>query len=94
MNSQPGLNDVPARISAGARRALSARFPHLQVQAEKLASTDDEFLSLCVDYAAIVELVQSSGDKDANRRNELSGLKASLELEILERLSRSMPTHS
>jgi len=65
------------------------RFPHLREELASKALEDEVFLSLCHEYSSLVRTVKSSGAEHSADREELTILKDALELEILERLSRS-----
>ena len=65
------------------------RFPHLGDQIVARAAADVNFLSLCDDYSSLVTTLASVEGGTGENREELMSLKASLEVEILERLTRS-----
>ena len=65
------------------------RFPHLREELASKALEDEVFLSLCHEYSSLVRTVKLVGAEHSRDREELTTLKDALELEILERLSRS-----
>jgi hypothetical protein len=76
-------------ISAEASQVVVHRFPHLGDQIVARALADVNFLSLCDDYSSLVATLASVEGGTGENREELMSLKASLEVEILERLTRS-----
>jgi hypothetical protein len=77
-------------ISTEVPQVAVHRFPHLGEQILARAVADVNFLSLCDDYSSLVSALASVEGGTGENRQELMSLKASLEVEILERLSRSL----
>jgi hypothetical protein len=77
-------------ISAEVPQVVVHRFPHLGDQIVARALADVNFLSLCDDYSSLVTTLASVEGGTGENREELMSLKASLEVEILERLTRSL----
>jgi hypothetical protein len=77
-------------ISTEVPQIVVHRFPHLGDQIVARAAVDVNFLSLCGDYSALVTTLASVQCGAGENREELMSLKASLEVEILERLTRSL----
>jgi hypothetical protein len=77
-------------ISTEVPRVVVQRFPHLGDQIVARAVADVNFLSLCDDYSSLVSALESVEGRTGANRDELMSLKASLEVEILERLTRSL----
>jgi hypothetical protein len=76
-------------ISAEVSQVVVHRFPHLGEQIMARALVDVNFLSLCDDYSSLVSTLASAEGGTGESREELMSLKASLEVDILERLTRS-----
>ena len=79
---------MPALLTKSVPQAVVTRFPHLRDRLASRVEGDEEFLNLCEDYAAVVVSLKRLVGKDSDGREELVCLKNSLEVEILERLSR------
>ena len=79
----------PMMLPIATPETVIQRFPHLREKLVTKAFEDEEFLALCDDYASLVRMLKSLEMKDSAQRDELTLLKGALELEILERLSRS-----
>jgi hypothetical protein len=77
-------------ISTEVPQIVVHRFPHLGDQIVARAAADVNFLSLCGDYSALVITLASVKGDTGENREELMSLKTSLEVEILERLTRSL----
>jgi hypothetical protein len=77
-------------ISTEVPQVVVRRFPHLGDQIVARAVADVSFLSLCDDYSSLVTTLASLEGGAGESREELMSLKASLEVEILERLTRSL----
>jgi hypothetical protein len=77
-------------ISTEVPQVVVHRFPHLGDQIVARAAADVNFLWLCGDYSALVTTLASVEGGTGENREELMSLKASLEVEILERLTRSL----
>ena len=69
--------------------AVIQRFSHLRDKLVKKVVEDVEFLYLCDDYSSVVRSLNLPENKGSAQREEVTILKGELELEILERLSRS-----
>lgn len=78
---------MPAPLIRTVPDAVINRFPHLR---DRLLSkvADEEFSSLCSDYASVVTILEGMSCKSGGDWDELTALKSSLEVEILERLSQ------
>ncbi len=71
------------------QNSLAQRFPHLRHEIRLLAKRDSSFGQLNEDYKLLLRsLVQIDPEAEADRE-EMLGLKTSLEVEALERLSQS-----
>ncbi|RLA42496.1 MAG: hypothetical protein DRQ97_13935 [Gammaproteobacteria bacterium] len=82
-------HQMPEVLPVAITEAVARRFPHLSDKLLTKADEDGEFLSLCGDYASLVRTLNSLGEEESVHRDDLTMLKSALELEILERLSRS-----
>jgi hypothetical protein len=82
-------HQMPEVLPIAITDAVALRFPHLSDKLLAKADEDGEFLSLCGDYASLVRTLNSLGEEESVHREDLTMLKGALELEILERLSRS-----
>lgn len=64
------------------------RFPHLETELHEMAMMDEEFSQLCQDYRDVVETLKQTSLHQSDTRADLLGLKTTLEVEILEQVSR------
>ena len=68
---------------------LVDRFPHLQREIRHLAERDSGFRQLNDDYELLLRSLADTSPGSVGDREELVSLKASLEVEALEKLSRT-----
>ena len=68
--------------------AVITRFTHLGDKLLSKAADDEEFSSLCNDYCSVVMALKRLSQAGGSDWDEFTALKSSLEVEILERLSR------
>jgi hypothetical protein len=64
------------------------RFPYLETELHEMAEKDESFRQLCQDYRDLVSALKQTSVYQGDTRSDLLGLKTSLEVEILERVSR------
>ena len=64
------------------------RFPYLEAELHEMAVKDEGFRHLCQDYKDLVSTLEHSDTYKVDTRSELLGLKTTLEVEILEQVSR------
>ena len=82
-------HQMPEALPTAITEAVALRFPHLSDKLLTKAVEDGDFLSLCGDYTSLVRALKTLGVEEPAHRDDLTMLKGALELEILERLSRS-----
>jgi hypothetical protein len=82
-------HQMPQALPTAITEAVALRFPHLSDKLLTKAVEDGDFLSLCGDYASLIRTLKTLGVEESAHRDDLTMLKGALELEILERLSRS-----
>jgi acetylglutamate synthase len=64
------------------------RFPHLETELHEMAMKDKEFSQLCLDYKDVVDTLKQVDAHNSDTRADLLALKTTLEVEILEQVSR------
>ena len=64
------------------------RFPYLETELQEMAEKDENFRQLCQDYKDLVSALRHTSAYQGDTRSDLLGLKTSLEVEILEQVSR------
>ncbi len=64
------------------------RFPYLETELHEMVTKDESFRQLCRDYKDLVNALQRSNAYTGDTRSDLLGLKTTLEVEILEQVSR------
>jgi len=64
------------------------RFPYLETELHEMAEKDESFRQLCQDYKDLLSALKKTSAYQGDTRSDLLGLKTSLEVEILERVSR------
>ena len=65
------------------------RFPHLEAELHEMATKDESFSQLCLDYQDVIGALKQIGAGKSDTRTDLVGLKTNLEVEILEHVLRS-----
>jgi len=63
------------------------RFPYLETELHEMAEKDESFRQLCQDYKDLVIALKQTSAYQSDTRSDLLGLKTSLEVEILEKVS-------
>jgi len=63
-------------------------FPHLETELHEMAMNDENFSQLCRDYQDMVETLKHTNAHKSDTRTDLLSLKTTLEVEILEHVSR------
>ena len=64
------------------------RFPHLETELHEMAMRDESFSQLCQDYQDVVGALKHNSAHKSDTRSDLLVLKTTLEVEILEQVSR------
>lgn len=64
------------------------RFPYLETELHEMVEKDESFRQLCQDYKDLISALKQISANQVDTRSELLGLKTSLEVEILEQVSR------
>jgi len=64
------------------------RFPHLETKLHQMVKKDESFRQLCQDYTDLVSTLKQPGTYTGDTKSDLLGLKTTLEVEILEQVSR------
>jgi len=64
------------------------RFPYLETELQEMAANDESFRLLCLDYKDLVNALKQTSANHGDTRSDLLGLKTTLEVEILEQVSR------
>ena len=64
------------------------RFPYLVTELHEMVVRDESFRQLCQDYKDLVSALKRSSSYTGETRSDLLGLKTTLEVEILEKVSR------
>ena len=64
------------------------RFPYLETELQEMAEKDESFRQLCQDYKDLVSALKRTSASHGDTRSDLLGLKTTLEVEILEQVSR------
>jgi len=72
------------------QKSLINRFPHLRHEIHFLTEADPVFQQLIDDYELLTRSIQNIGAETDQDRQEMISLKAQLEVEALEILSRSI----
>jgi hypothetical protein len=69
------------------------RFPHLEAELHEMVMEDENFSQLCRDYQDVVGALKHTSAHKSDTRADLLGLKTTLEVEILEHVSRRSTLH-
>lgn len=64
------------------------RFPYLETELHEMAEMDESFRQLCRDYKDLLSALKRTSVDADDTRSDLIGLKTTLEVEILEQVSR------
>jgi hypothetical protein len=64
------------------------RFPYLETELQEMAEKNESFRQLCQDYKDLVSALKRTSANHGDTRSDLLGLKTTLEVEILEQVSR------
>ena len=64
------------------------RFPYLKTELQKMVGKDESFRQLCQDYKDLVRALKRPNKYEGDTRSDLLGLKITLEVEILEQVTR------
>lgn len=64
------------------------RFPYLENELQEMAEKDEGFRQLCQDYKDLVRALKRPNSYVGETRSDLLGLKTTLEVEILEQITR------
>ena len=64
------------------------RFPYLETALHEMAINDESFRQLCHDYQDLVSALEQTSNQSGDTRADLLGLKITLEVEILEQVTR------
>jgi hypothetical protein len=70
------------------------RFPHLETKLHAMVLNDENFSQLCRDYRDVVNALKSCNSFKGDTRSDLLVLKTTLEVEILEQVSRGDGSNS
>ena len=79
---------MPAAMIRTVPEAVIKRFPHLRNRLLTEVANDEEFSFLCNDYCSVVMIIEGTSRESGSDWEELTALKSSLEVEILERLTQ------
>ncbi len=75
-------------ISSETPGPVIRRFPYLETELHEMVVKDESFRQLCQDYRDLVGTLKRTSMYAGDTRSDLLGLKTTLEVEILERVSR------
>jgi hypothetical protein len=75
-------------VSAEIPEPVVRRFPHLEMELHDLVMKDESFSQLCHDYQDVVGALKQISAHKSDTRSDLLALKTTLEVEILEHVSR------
>jgi hypothetical protein len=75
-------------ISDEVSKPVVRRFPHLESTLHAMVLNDENFSQLCGDYKDVVNTLNLSNSYKGDTRSDLIALKTTLEVEILEQVSR------
>ena len=64
------------------------RFPYLETELHEKVTKDESFRQLCQDYTDLVSTLKQPSTYTGDTKSDLLGLKTTLEVEILEQVSR------
>jgi hypothetical protein len=64
------------------------RFPHLETELNEMVEKDESFRQLCQDYRELVSALKKTSTHAGDTKADLIRLRTSLEVEILEKISR------
>lgn len=64
------------------------RFPYLETELQEMVEKDESFRQLCQDYNALVSELKQTNAYVGDTRSDLLSLKTTLEVEILEQVTR------
>lgn len=78
----------PETKNTDQQEPVVTRFPYLESDLQALAGQDGGFRQLCQDYNDLVYELKNGGSYKGNTREDLRSLRTSLEVEILENISR------
>lgn len=67
---------------------VSRRFPYLENELQEMAEKDESFRQLCKDYEDLVRALKRPDTYEGETRSDLLGLKTTLEVEILEKITQ------
>jgi hypothetical protein len=67
---------------------VARRFPYLVSELHEMVVTDDGFRQLCQDYRDLVSTLEQPNTYTGDTKSELLGLRTTLEVEILEQVTR------
>ena len=67
---------------------VTRRFPYLENELQEMAEKDESFRQLCQDYKELISALNQSTACAGDTRSDLLGLKTTLEVEILEQVTR------
>ena len=76
-------------VSADIPGPVVRRFPYLKTKLHQLVKKDESFRQLCQDYTDLVSTLKQTGTYTSDTKSDLLGLKTTLEVEILEKVSRT-----
>jgi hypothetical protein len=75
-------------LRSGTPEPVVRRFPYLRAELQQMVNKDESFKQLCKDYKDLVNTLKQTSANTSDTRTDLLGLKTSLEVEILEQVSR------
>ena len=75
-------------INTGTPEPVIRRFPYLATELYEMAEKDESFWQLCQDYKDLVGALQQTNTHVGDTRSDLLSLKTTLEVEILEQVTR------
>ena len=67
---------------------VTRRFPYLKKELHEMVVKNESFRQLCQDYKELISALNQSDAYVDDTRSELLGLKTTLEVEILEQVTR------
>jgi len=75
-------------ISTQTPEPVIRRFPYLGTKLHEMVVNDESFRQLCQDYKELVNALKQTSAYRGDTRSDLLSLKTTLEVEILEQVSR------
>ena len=75
-------------VSSETPTPVIKRFPYLKTELHEMVAKDENFRQLCKDYKELINALNQSNAYMGDTRSELLGLKTTLEVEILEQVTR------